>query len=312
MSERLPRTVVHYALNDPRTTLGGVETFARNLGLVFEAVDFMTPDTLDLERIRRERLLVVCDNHWVTDLPDDIPAVAFQHGMAARKMLSIPHPETVRMAMRQRAAAKRGNTLWVACARWMSQAFGLLHGNRAEHVIYHAVDLDRFDGKLDNQGSRLVLHDGRTPHKGSKLWPHIARRFPDWRFEPLGCTPEQVPDRLRGAAAFVHLSRYEGNSIMCNEAMAMDLPCLFTRVGLMLDDAALDVQLVSPWLAFASKRALFEAMDRFLGSLDQRAYHPRRWVTANASFEAYLASWRAVLASFERMPWGRVTQQGVG
>ena len=50
-----------------------------------------------------------------------------------------------------------------------------------------------------------------------------------------------MPDRFRQGAAFLHLSRYEGNSIVCNEAMAMDLPCLFTRVGLMRDGADLDV-----------------------------------------------------------------------
>lgn len=304
MSAKIPTTVVHYALFDPRTHTGGVETFAKNLRLVFENVEFMTRDTLDVARVRRERLPVICDNHWVTDWPTDVPVIGFQHGMAARKMLAIPTLDTAAMAWRQRQASKRDNTLWVACAGWISKAFGAIHGSRAEHIVYHAVDLDRFDGKLDNEGSKLVLHDGRAPHKGSRLWPHIERAFPAWRFETLACKPEEVPDRMRSARAFVHLSRYEGNSIVCNEAMAMDLPCLFTEVGLMNDGKdQFDVATVHPWAAFGSKRLLLDAVGHFLESLDRRRYHPRRWVLEHASFEAYLTTWREVMANFESMPW---------
>ena len=59
----------------------------------------------------------------------------------------------------------------------------------------------------------------------------LARAFPAWRFEPLACAPSEVADRMRKAAAFLHLSRYEGNSMVCAEAMAMNLPCLFTAWG---------------------------------------------------------------------------------
>jgi hypothetical protein len=305
MSTQIARTVVHYALHDPRTHTGGVETFARNLGLVFERVQYMTPETIDIARVRAERLPVICDNHWVTDWPADVPVIGFQHGMAARKLLAIPTRDTVAMALRQRRAAKRPRTLWVACAGWISQAFARLHGNRSAHVVYHAVDLDRFDGKLDNVGSRLVLHDGRAPHKGSRLWPHIEREFSGWRFEPLNCKPAEVPDRMRTARAFMHFSRYEGNSIVCNEAMAMDLPCLFTKVGLMLDGTQqFDLQVVNAVAAFGSKRVLLSAVRKFLHSLETRTYNPRRWVLKHASFDAHVQSWHNAMNSFDAMRWG--------
>ncbi len=309
MAELIERTVVHYALNDPRSVRGGVETFAKNLGLVFREVLFMTPKTRDLDLVRARRLPVICDNQWVLDWPKEIPVIGFQHGVVRKKLWALGKRELVGLALRQARAAKRKNTLWIACARWISETFARLHWNRAEHVIYHPVDLARFDGRLDGAGSRLVLHDGRTPHKGSLVYPRLARAFPEFRFEPLDCPPEQVPERMRKACAFVHLSSYEGNSIVCNEAMAMNLPCLFTEVGLVLDGEPLDVERVprgwvyGPFAGFHAAR-LRERVGSFLRSLGERRYEPRRWVESNASLGATQARWAEAMASFDRLPWG--------
>jgi glycosyltransferase involved in cell wall biosynthesis len=308
MDQRLERTVVHYALNDPRSTRGGVESFAQNLGLVFRDVLFMTPQTRDEALVRERRLPVICDNQWVLDWPEDIPVVGFQHGVVWRKFFALRKRELIGLARRQARAAARKNTLWVACARWISEAFAELHGNRAAHVIYHPVDLERFDGRLENDGSRLVLHDGRFPHKGSLVYPRIATAFPDFSFEPLGCSPDEVPDRLRRACAFLHLSSYEGNSIVCNEAMAMNLPCLFTRVGLALDGEPLDVECVprdfvyGPLASLRSGR-LVESVRGFLASLEARRYEPRRWVETHASLAATRARWAEAMTSFDTFAW---------
>jgi glycosyltransferase involved in cell wall biosynthesis len=309
MSEGIERTVVHYALNDPRTTRGGVESFAQNLGLVFREVLFMTPNSRDLALVRERRLPVICDNQWVLDWPSDVPVIGFQHGVVLEKLFALRKRELVGLARRQARAAKRPNTLWVACARWISDTFARLHGNRAAHVIYHPVDVERFDGRLDNAGSRLVLHDGRFPHKGSLVYPRLARAFPDYRFEPLACTPAEVPERLRRARAFLHLSSYEGNSIVCNEAMAMNLPCLFTRVGLARDGEALDIECIprgyvyGPFSPFRSGR-LLAAVGEFLQSAETRGFAPRRWVETNASLSATRARWAEALASFDALGWG--------
>jgi hypothetical protein len=309
MVELIERSVVHYALNDPRTARGGVESFAQNLGSVFREVLCMTPKTQDLALVRERRLPVICDNQWVLDWPTDVPVIGFQHGVMLKKYFALRQRELVELVRRQARAAKRKNTLWVACARWISDTFARLHGNRAAHVIYHAVDLERFDGRLDNDGSRLVLHDGRFRHKGSLVYPRLAQAFPDYTFEPLGCTPAEVPERMRRARAFMHLSSYEGNSIVCNEAMAMNLPCLFTRVGLALDGEPLDIACMprsfvyGPLAPFRS-RSLLHAVADFLKSLETRRYEPRRWIEANASLSATRASWALALSSFDALPWG--------
>ncbi len=309
MGDRIERAVVHYALNDPRATRGGVESFAQNLALVFREVLFMTPATRDEALVRARRLPVICDNQWVLDWPHDVPVIGFQHGVVLRKLFALRQRELLGLASRQARAAHRKNTLWVACARWISDAFGRLHGNRAAHVIYHPVDLERFDGRLENADSRLVLHDGRFPHKGSLVYPRLVEAFPEFRFEPLGCAPAEVPDRMRRAAAFVHLSSYEGNSIVCNEAMAMNLPCLFTRVGLALDGEPLDIDSIQRGFVygpFAPWRAarLLDGVRQFLESLRTRHYEPRRWVEANASLAVTRAHWADAMASFDALPWG--------
>jgi hypothetical protein len=304
MTQRIARTVVHYADRDPTHATGGVESFARGLELCFEQVVFMTPATRDEERVRRERLPVICDNQRVLDWPPDVPVVGFQHGVAALKVLSTRSLGDARLALRQRRAAKRARTLWVACAQWIARAFNRLHGSGASHVIYHPIDLARFDGRLDNAGSRLVLHDGRSPHKGSRLYPVLARAFPDLQIEPLACDPRDVPDRLRRARAFLHLSRYEGNSLVCAEAMAMNLPCLFTRVGLFKDDdQRVDAQVVEVRDVFGRRSRLVDTVRGFLDEIDRRSYRPRPWCERAASPDAAAASWRRVLDEV-RATWG--------
>lgn len=298
MLDRIPRTVVHYGLLDPHEHRGGVETFARNLAQVFENVLFMTPQSQDLPLVRREGWLVICDNQHCLDWPPDMPVVGFQHGFALRKAWALRRRGDLGLALRQARAARRPNTLWVADAEWVQRSFGRWFGNRARHLVLHAVNLAQFDGRLDNDGSKLILHDGRTPHKGSALYPILQREMPHLRFEGLNCPPDQVADRMRGAAAFLHLSRYEGNSLVCNEAMAMNLPCLFTRVGLFLDGGEpFDVDTVSVKEAFTQPRRLEEKLRALLA---KGARTPRRWVEAHASVAANRAAWGRVVDDFRR------------
>jgi hypothetical protein len=262
----------------------------------------MTPESEDFARIRRERLPLVCDNHWVRDIPPDIPAVGFQHGVAWVKAGITHNWKDYALALRQARAAHRPNTLWVACAEWISSGFQRLHGNRAAHVVYHPVDVTRFDGRLDNAGSRLVLHDARSLAKGKQAIEWLVEALPEYRFEALACQPAEVPDRMRRACAFVHLSRYEGNSIVCNEAMASDLPCLFSRVGLMRDRGGpSDVAVLEAGKALTDRATVLAAGREFLASLERRSYRPRAWVMANASPSAALRGWSKVVEDLDQM-----------
>ena len=300
--EKLPFRIVHYGANDPETTRGGVETFARRLRLMFDEVTFMTPRTLDVARVRREGLRVICDNQHVLDWPEDMPVVGFQHGVAAVKLRAAPNFGRWRLARRQARAARRPNTVWVANSHWVGEKFGRLHGNDAAHVIHYPVDVERFDARLDNEGSNLVLHDAREKHKGSRLIPRLAAAFPEWRFEPLDCHPDAVADRMRKARMFVHLSRYEGNSVVCNEAMAMNLPCFFTDVGLFRDaDRPSEVYLVDADLAYSSRAGLEREFRSFISSLGARAYRPRGWILDHATPQIARAGWRSVIEQLDIM-----------
>lgn len=272
--EKIPIRVVHYSKHNPEARLGGVEAFARNLGLIFEHVEYMFAGSIDIDRVRDQELMVICDNQWVTDWPSDMAIVGFQHGVAALKYEQTRNRSDHETAARQALAARRPRTIWVACTRWISASCGKLYGNPAEFVIHHPVDLARFDGKRQNSNPRMVLHDARTRHKGARIIAKLAKGFADWSFEPLDCEPHEVPDRMRTARAFMHLSRYEGNSLVCNEAMAMNLPCLVTEVGLMSDDdRPRDVWVVDPGRAFGNRTYLEQQVSAFLGSLDRCKLH---------------------------------------
>jgi glycosyltransferase involved in cell wall biosynthesis len=296
---RLPFEIIHYSEEDPATMTGGVQTFARSLELIFERVSYMTPATLDTARA--SEAVVICDNHYVRDWPAAIPVIGFQHGVGAEKFAATRSFSHWRLGQKQRRAARRPYTLWVACAQWIAEAFGRLYGNGADHVIYHPIDIERFDGRLENEESRLILHDARLEHKGRDLLPILEKAFPEWDFEGLNCAPTDVPDRMRAARAFIHLSRYEGNSIVCNEALAMDLPCLFTRVGLMRDaDRPQDLHLLDPVAAYTDPDALVAETRRFLDSLSERTYHPREWTLAHATHAQSRQGWAGVMEDFHR------------
>ena len=299
---KIPLTVIHYSGHDPQTTIGGVQTFARNLRSIFDDVQFMTPTNRDLQYALKQRIPVICDNQRVLDWPKRIPVIGFQHGVGAVKFDVTRSQRHRQLARAQKRAAKRQNTLWVACAEWIGTTFGQLYGNRAEHVVYHTVDVSRFDGKLENTGSRLILHDARTSHKGAALLKEVKMAFPEWRIEPLDCAPDQVPERMRRARAFIHLSLYEGNSIVCNEAMAMNLPCMFTTVGLMRDsNRPSEVYLVDPDEIYGIRKYLIEQVGAFLESLESKTYNPRAWILENAIPEVSLAKWIRVMTQFEQI-----------
>lgn len=299
---KIQRTVVHYGDNDPFAVTGGVETFARNLCAVFEEVVYITPRARNIERVRGGCLPVICDNQRALDWPTDIPVIGFQHGVAADKARATRSIGRYLLSRRQRRVASRPNTLWVAGAEWISERFGELYGNRADHVIYHPIDIERFDGVRTGDSSNLILHDARLKHKGSRLMPLLVSAFPDWSFEPLNCSPNETNERMRGARAFVHLSRYEGNSLVCNEAMAMNLPCLFTRVGLMKDPKApADVFVIDAESAFNDTDYLLRSAGAFLDTLEARTYRPRRWVLENATIDKAIVKWSGVMKDFDSM-----------
>jgi hypothetical protein len=127
----LPLSVIHYSHEDPRTSIGGVQGFARNLERLFAEVRYLTPGSRNRRAALTSRVPIICDNQLVLDWPPEHPVIGFQHGVAAVKYQATGSLGHWRLARAQRRAAARPNTLWVACARWIAEAFGALHGNAA-------------------------------------------------------------------------------------------------------------------------------------------------------------------------------------
>lgn len=307
MSDRLRQHIVVHGRFTPGERRGGVETFGRTLSEIFEGVTFTATGSPEIPRLVGERALVVCDNQTVLDWPVGYPVIGFQHGFALEKA-RLTHTFTdARLAFAQLRAARRANTVWVACARWIAAAFRRVQPARTPrgHVIHHFVDVERFDGRRDAVDPRLVLHDARSDHKGKRVIAALARALPEWRFEPLACAPAEVPARMRQGAAFLHLSKYEGNSIVCNEAMAMDLPCLFTDVGLCRDlgqgGLEADVAIIPRSVAFGPRAGAIAAVGEFLGTLAARTYNPRAFTLRSATAAVAREGWRAAIGELEAM-----------
>ena len=84
----------------------------------------------------------------------------------------------------------------------------------------------------------------------------------------------------------------------------MNLPCLFTRVGLMNDGEDLDVTIVESEDVYGKRDHMVETVKAFLDGLSTRTYTPRRWTMENATPEAHVAAWRTVMADFaQRAGW---------
>jgi hypothetical protein len=300
--DKIATKIVHYSDPHPLETTGGVQTFARNLRLIFEEVEYMTPKSKDVERVVQERIPVICDNQYVLHWPESYPVIGFQHGVGQVKYETIKTPRRWLTARAQRRAAARPNVLWVANSQWVAETFKRLYGNRVDHVIYYPIDVQRFDGRLENQGSKLILHDARTKHKGKTPVAQLTEAFGDWQIEFLNCDNSQVHERMRRARAFIHLSTYEGNSVVCNEAMAMNLPCMFTRVGLMQDEnRPEDVFVVDVKDVFSGRGKLFARFREFLATLDQRSYNPRAWTMSNATLEIAIERWKEAIRDYGKM-----------
>jgi hypothetical protein len=93
--------------------------------------------------------------------------------------------------------------------------------------------------------------------------------------------------------------------------MAMNLPCMFTRVGLMQDpNRPDDVYLVEPREMFHDADRLVEEFGKFLETLDTRAYNPRAWTLANATREIAVQGWRKAMTSFQSMSGWDLGQPG--
>ena len=91
----------------------------------------------------------------------------------------------------------------------------------------------------------------------------------------------------------------ERNSIVCNEAMAMDLPCIFTDVGLARDakrgQVELDVALLDAKRCFESTAYLVEQVGQQLATLGRVRRSPRRFMLEHATPAAARERWRAVI-----------------
>ena len=114
---------------------------------------------------------------------------------------------------------------------------------------------------------------------------------------------------MRKAKAFIHLSKYEGNSIVCNEAMAMNLPSMFTNVGLMKDEnrpkEAYLIDLNKIYKSYFGIKIIKNRINSpnglFIKSLNNNDYNPRKWVLENAVASISNKKWEKTILDFQEL-----------
>lgn len=133
-----------------------------------------------------------------------------------------------------------------AVSAFISNELSRQWGITVDRTINNGVDTDAFApaNLWTNRNRPLVIHGVNDRFNSNKGWDHI-RLLHEWvdadvwsldeaceRFRSHGDQPWTKANVLSQADLFVHPSGYEGNSMMCCEALACGVPFVGYNVGL--------------------------------------------------------------------------------
>ena len=138
---------------------------------------------------------------------------------------------------RQRQAAQRKDVYLVAASNSVASQLECWYqvSKNKIRVISHGIPLDVWRPALSNPKSirPRILHVATDIVKAREIIPVLQRILPDFDFvlvyRRIGLPA--TPELYQRGDIFLHLSRYEGNSYACMEALACGLPSVLTDVG---------------------------------------------------------------------------------
>jgi len=302
----IDREIIHhcrYSVHHPQK--GGVENFGLNLKNIFKKVHFTLPGdiTPDLVRlVQAKNIPIICDYHSVLDWPEEVKTIGFQHGCAQLRGEITGETMLKEIGREQVVASKRRNAVWVADSQWVSDMCEKYYGRSAEYIIYHAVSDDFFRNSRTHQRVPVtkVFHDARLAHKGRDIIPVLQEAFPKISFIQLQCKHSKIIDVLKDCDVFMHLSKYEGNSIMCNEVMALNIPLVTTDVGLFHEDLGVEeIRIVPVGGCFGeNKDRLIEIFGQYVSALNNRKIGVEKinqWHQSHATNAHNEILWRQVV-----------------
>ena len=91
----------------------------------------------------------------------------------------------------------------------------------------------------------------------------------------------------------------------------MNLPCMFTSVGLMQDEnRPKDIFLIDTDKAYKDRDKLIKETGLFLESLSNKNYNPRGWVLKNAIATMSHKKWEQTMIEFQKLSgWSLLSSQ---
>lgn len=260
--------------------------------------------------------LVIADNQWVENIPVEIPVIGVLHGCAAENAeRNNTYNEMGIMIEQQKAAARRPNTLWVACSKYSDDMCfkhyddkSFLRITSIHSPVTHGLPLDLYkpDGsKLKKVDRPIVIHDCRGENKGEHVIPVLSEQITSFEFKhvqeglaKMTSFEEDVKKYYRGDI-YMSISRSEGNSYALLAAMACGIPVLATNTGVFYDDDIVqhNIAEVIRYHDRDNVDVVRKALESTWKNRKKRVKNALKWMQKYASKEAFIDNWNTITES---------------
>jgi hypothetical protein len=328
--------IISYCSAKYPENFGGVPRFDHHLSLVFPNRVWFGPHQkremlIFLQTMYNNRLpvLVITDNQYACDIPNEIPIVLVHHGVAAVNAERNPDwdPEVKKICLdgqnQMLQHRKPENTLILSISHYCTDHFTRLYGDQytafgKREMLWHTSELNpyTFRTSLSTPTQRerpIVLGNWGSPTKGARVISALQQFLPQFEFRQLKTTPTQNIEEhnrekaeiYRNADIFLQLSNAEGYGYATLDAFNQNLLVCGTNVGLLYDiqmnhqmHGDQKVAAIFDWekrddIVFVAQQIkdLWDRRDEYFGN-------SRKWFLKNANLDDWKIKFKKIVAAF--------------
>ena len=195
---------------------------------------------------------------------------------------------------------KRANYI-VSMSNTSAHYLQLHHGVKANKIILNGIDLNEFISKeIDiTKQKPIVIHAAADKvNKGGDFIKELQSKCTDFDFQYLDAKNlKETSEKYRRGDLFLHLSKYEGDSIAIKEAASSGLPMLVTDVGIFEKDTKECPGIIIPWQESRNLELVIQKLHELWNMVKnkQLKMQPRAWAEKYADYERFAKEWREFL-----------------